>query len=300
MPRKSLYLALFPFSRKLRPDSNSNFKSHTTPVPRFPPPSPSALPRGMSFPYRNALISSLPTPFLLLPSSRSRHNLLDSLLSSFILSPLISSKDGSFGDAVILIESHEGSARCTIIVPTSLPNRSSHIKHSSYTLVLSPNIGYGDDIEEGYDFVQSHLTNILFSLPSVYMCIPEGWEPGEVPERYKGMEGFEGEVVDGSKEAWELFTCIDSSRMHPAVWDGQAVFRRVSSMVHKTRMNGTERKGLSLILMNDIVEEYETLSQIITVERREIERNCGKGVGGGGKVRRSDCRRNENTAFHYC
>ena len=151
-------------------------------------------------------------------------------------------------------------------------------------MVLSPKVGYGDDVEEGYNFVQSHLSNILSSLPFVYMCIPEGWEPAEIPERYKGMEGFDGKVLDGSREAWELFTCIDSSRMPPAVWDGHAVFKRISSMVHKTRMNGTERKGLSLLLMNDIVEEYETLSQIITVERREIERNCGAGVGGGGKV----------------
>jgi hypothetical protein len=197
-------------------------------------------------------------------------------------------KDENFGDAVILITPFGNLCRCTIILPTSLPPNNIHVKHSAYVTVLSPSVGYGVDVEEGYDFVQSHLSEILSSLPSVFVCIPESWEPEEVCDRYKGMEAFKGVVKDGTKDAWHVWQRLDNSSLPPSLWDGHAVFKRVSNMVSKTRMNGTERKGLSLLLMNDIVEEYETLSQVITVERREIERNCGKVRRSEGRLERSD------------
>lgn len=219
------------------------------------------------FSHRLSILrSSVPLPLLLLPNSRSRHNLLDSLTLEFLGLHL---KDL---DCFVLVTREA----CLVAVPGKAEGDLLECHHSMS--LMSCEEGEGSDLEKGYEFVGDCLREALVNLPYLHVFVPRGYEDDqEVKVRWRGLEGYEGEIRDAKVHGWNLYKSLDCFRVRDLQCQKLArAMVLVGDKFKRCKMNWESRRKIDIVVVNDVLEEFYEVGRIICADRNEIEQMCGE------------------------
>ncbi|GMH91312.1 hypothetical protein TrST_g2151 [Triparma strigata] len=225
----------------------------------------------------------LALPLLLLPGTASRHNLLDSLLSSHLL--LLSTGQDSLADTSKLDDYAifiDADGITQVLMPTvdnlTSDKVTSNCDPSVILRVPTEEERFGVSIDGGIRFQERVLRHWLAKLENINICVPPGYDsPDEALERYKIFDGdwYEGVVSDVSEPAWRLLCRVDALYvdylLNSRLSSLSGVMGQVAYLFKKTKDNASARKAIDLVVANDIVDEFYNLGKVINGDRRKVE-----------------------------